>query len=199
MNKIDDNFAKSQMEFLMAFFKANSNRDISHPEIVDWVTEEYRKKTGKIFRDPDRGVRKLHQEGYLIKVAKGVYRYEPKAVNKRALENFPPEIKRAIFERDNYRCVVCGRGLKEGVEIQADHIKPKDFGGKATLENGQTLCSQHNFMKKNFKQTETGKRLFIRLYELAKAEGNQELIKFCSEVLEVYKRNNINGHIVWKK
>ncbi|WP_408648712.1 hypothetical protein [Tumidithrix elongata] len=37
-------------------------------------------------------------------------------------------------------------------------MKPKDMGGLATIENGQTLCSQHNFLKKNLRQTETGKK-----------------------------------------
>jgi len=189
----------SQMDFLMSFFKKNPNRDIPHPEIVDWVTEEYKKKTGKVFRDPDRGIRKLHQMGYLIKVKKGVYRYEPKLVKTRVLEDFTPKLKRAILKRDNYRCVICGRGKREGVELHVDHIKPKDLGGKATFDNGQTLCSRCNFLKKNLKQTETGKRLFIRLHELAKKEGEKSLVDFCEEILKVYEKHNINGHIVWKK
>lgn len=188
-----------QEDLLMEFFKKNPNRDISHPEIVDWATKEYKRRTGKIFRDPDRGIRKLHQNGYLIKVRKGVYRYDPSGVKKRNLEDFTPEQRKAIFERDGYKCVVCGKGIKDGVELHADHIKPKDKGGKATIENGQTLCSQHNFIKKNLNQTETGKKLFIRLYELAKKENNKPLIKFCSEILEVYEKNKINGHIKWKK
>jgi len=189
----------SQMDFLMSFFKKNPNRDIPHPEIVDWVTEEYKKKTGKVFRDPDRGIRKLHQMGYLIKVKKGVYRYEPKLVKTRVLEDFTPKLKRAILKRDNYRCVICGRGKREGVELHVDHIKPKDLGGKATFDNGQTLCSRCNFLKKNLKQTETGKRLFIRLHELVKKEGEKSLVDFCEEILKVYEKHNINGHIVWKK
>ena len=188
-----------QSEILMEFFKKNHKRDISHPEIVDWVTTEYTKRTGKVFRDPDRGIRKLHQEGYLQKIGKGIYRYDPTSVKIRNLEDFTPAVKEAIFKRDDYKCVICGRGKKEGYELHADHIKPKDFGGEATLENGQTLCSQHNFLKKNLKQTETGKKLFIRLYELAKKENNQSLIIFCTEVLEVFEKNNINGHIVWKR
>jgi len=64
-----------QSELLMEFFKKNPRRDIPHPEIVDWVTTEYLKRTGKVFRDPDRGIRKLHQEGYLQKIGKGVYRF----------------------------------------------------------------------------------------------------------------------------
>ena len=189
----------AQSELLMEFFKKNPNRDISHPEVVDWVTAEYLKRTGKVFRDPDRGIRKLHQNGYLKKIKKGIYRYDPKNVNIRKLDDFSPALKEAIFKKDGYKCVLCGRGQKEGFELHADHIKPKDFGGEATPENGQTLCSQHNFLKKNFKQTETGKRFFIRLYELAKKENNQPLLQFCTEILEVFEKNNINGHIIWKR
>ena len=188
-----------QSEILMEFFKKNPNRDIFHPEVVDWVTAEYLKRTGKVFRDPDRGIRKLHQNGYLKKIKKGVYRYDPKHIIIRKLDDFSPTLKEAIFKKDGYKCVLCGRGQKEGFELHVDHILPKDFGGRATLENGQTLCSQHNFLKKNFKQTETGKKFFIRLYEVAKKENNEPLLKFCAEILEIFEKNNINGHIIWKR
>jgi hypothetical protein len=189
----------SQMDLIMEYFKKHPKRDIQHPEIVDWVTEEFKKRTGKVFRDPDRGIRKLSQEGKLIKIKKGVYRYDPDFVKNKELEDFTPPQKEAIFKRDNYRCVICGKGRADGVEIQADHIRPKDLGGEATIENGQTLCAQHNFQKKNYKQTETGKKMFIRLYELAKSINDEKLKKFCADILEVYEKNNINGHIVWKK
>lgn len=189
----------SQRSLLMEYFQHNPGKDIPHPEVVDWAISELLKRTGKVFRDPDRGIRKLHQEGYLIKVSKGIYRYDPNFVKKRELEDFTPTLKEKIFKRDCYRCVICGRGKKEGVELHADHIKPKDFGGKATFENGQTLCGQHNFLKKNFKQTETGKKMFIRLYELAKQTRDETLQKFCTEILEVFEKNNIDSHIVWTK
>ena len=41
--------------------------------------------------------------------------------------------------------------------------------------------------------------MFIRLYELAKKEGNKELLDFCTKILEVFEENNVNGHIIWKK
>jgi hypothetical protein len=189
----------SQRALILEFFQQNPKRDISHPEVVDWATKEFLKRTGRIFRDPDRGIRKLHQDGYLVKVSKGVYRYDPSLVNKRELQDFSPIQREAIFKRDDYKCVICGLGPKDGVDIYADHIKAKDFGGMATLENGQTLCGHHNFMKKNFKQTETGKKMFIHLYELAKASNDEPLMKFCAEILEVFERNNINGHIVWTR
>ncbi len=189
----------SQLDLIMEFFKANPKRDISHPEVVDWVTSEWQKRTGKVFRDPDRGIRSLHQKGYLQKIAKGIYRYEPESVNIRQdLEDFSPALKKQILERDDYKCVICGLGKNEGVELHIDHIKPKDLGGKATLQNGQTLCARHNFLKKNLKQTETGKKMFIRMLETAKEADDKGLIAFLNEV-EVYEKHNINGHIMWEK
>ncbi len=197
--KKDKNNNIIQKDLITEFFKKNSNRDIKHPEIVDWVTEEYRKRTGKVFRDPDRAIRQLHQQGILQKIGKGVYKYDPDFIKSRELEDFSPEMKKRIFESDGYKCVICGLGTKDGVEIHADHIIPKDLGGKAILENGQTLCGKHNYLKKNFKQTETGKKMFIRLYGLAKKQNNKELVKFCSEILEVFEKNDINGHIIWER
>lgn len=191
--------AIKQSELIVKYFKAHPNKDIKHPEVVDWATSEYKRLTGEVFRDPDRAIRKLSQSGFLQKVQKGVYRYDPANITNRELEDFTPAQKKFILERDGYRCVICGRGREDGVELHVDHIKPKDLGGKATIENGQTLCAQHNFQKKNLKQTETGKKMFIRLYELAKSLNDEKLIAFCSDVLDVYEKHNINGHIVWNK
>jgi len=188
-----------QKDLIVEFFRKNPNRDIKHPEVVDWVVSAYKKRTGNVFRDPDRAIRHLAQSGFLIKIAKGVYRYDPEMVKKRELYDFTAAQKKAILERDGYKCVVCGRGIKDGVELHVDHIKPKDRGGEATIENGQVLCGQHNYQKKMLNQTETGKKMFIRLYELAKSEKNEELMKFCADVLETYEKHNINGHIVWEK
>lgn len=189
----------TQKEVLIKFFTEHPNRNISHPEVVDWATKYMAKHYKVIFRDPDRGIRNLHQSGMLQKIKKGVYRYDPKTTKKRVLEDFTPELKARILKRDTYTCVICGNGIKEGYELHVDHIKAKDFGGKATYENGQTLCSPHNFLKKNFKQTETGKKMFIRLYELSKANGDKKLLNFASKILNVFETSGINGHIEWER
>jgi 5-methylcytosine-specific restriction endonuclease McrA len=134
---------------------------------VDWLAAKYKKQTGSVFGDPDRAIRKLHQDGFLTKIRKGVYRYDPENVKKKNLDDFTPKQKETILKRDGYKCIMCGKSKKHGMDLHIDHIKPKDLGGKSTIENGQTLCSQHNFLKKNLKQTETGKKMYIRLYELA--------------------------------
>lgn len=190
---------QSQTDLLMEYFKKNPNRNIEHPEIVDWAVSEWRARTGNVFRDPDRAIRKLFQEGYLIREKKGVYRYEPGSVHQRNLEDFTQNQKDQILRRDGYRCVICGKGKKEGYDLHVDHIKPKDRGGKAIISNGQTLCSEHNIMKKNLNQTETGKKMFIRLYELTQAQGEKEIHNFCADILRVYETHGINSHIRWKK
>ncbi|HPP87875.1 MAG TPA: HNH endonuclease signature motif containing protein [bacterium] len=191
--------SKSIRELIIEYFEKHPNQELEHGPVVDWVEKQYLKLYKKKPRDTWRGIRKLHQDGFLIKVKKGVYKYDPVYVQKRDLEDFTPEQKKIILERDGFKCVVCGRGRKDGVELHVDHIKPKEFDGKSKIENGQTLCAQHNFMKKTLKQTETGKKMFIRLYELSKEENNQELLEFSKQILEVYERNKINCHIEWKR
>lgn len=41
--------------------------------------------------------------------------------------------------------------------------------------------------------------MFIRLYEKAKSINDTQTMSFCAEILEVFEKHNINGHIEWKK
>ncbi len=173
--------------------------DIAHAPVVDWVEEQYLAHYQKKPRDTWRVIRKLHQEGFLVKVKKGIYKYDPDLETNRNLEDFTPEQKQAILERDGYSCLFCGRSAREGYELHVDHVVAKDRGGKADIENGQTLCSICNFRKKNYGQTESGKKMFIRMWKVAKKIGDAHTEKFCEEVLMVYKKYNINGHIKWEK
>jgi 5-methylcytosine-specific restriction endonuclease McrA len=190
---------KTIRELIQEYFQQHPNTDLPHEPVVDWVTEQWRLQGNETPpRDPWRMIRRLHQEGWLIKVRKGVYRHDPEAAGKVELDDFTPEQKQAILERDQYRCVICGKGLADGVELHVDHIRPRHLGGRSEIENGQTLCAQCNFRKKVYKQTETGKRMFIRLLKLAEKEGDQQMIEFCREVLSVYERHGVNDHIRWE-
>ena len=146
----------SQSDLIMEFFKKNPNQEIQHPEVVDWSVSEYKKRTGGVFRDPDRAIRKLSQEGVLIKIRKGVYKFDPDFASAHDLQDFSAAQKAEIFKRDHYRCVVCGRGFSEGVEIHADHIKPRDLGGKAEIENGQTFMRSAQFSKEKLQADRNG-------------------------------------------
>jgi hypothetical protein len=58
----------------------------------------------------------------------------------------PPNIRHAVYLRDNYRCRQCGISSKDA-ELQIDHIQPYSKGGTDTLDNFQTLCKSCNTSK----------------------------------------------------
>ncbi len=187
--------AKTIRELVLEYFKNHPNEELPHGPVVDWVTEQYQQEHGNPPRDPWRSIRQLHQDGKLIQIKKGVYKYDPDYDHEVELHEFPPDVKKAILERDGYKCVVCGRGEEDGVTLAVDHKKPKDKGGTNTIDNGQTLCYQHNLLKKNYSQTEAGKRYFIRMYETAVAEQDEKIIAFCQSVFDVYDEHDVDRHI----
>ena len=52
------------------------------------------------------------------------------------------ELKRAVWQRDGYRCQECGVAVavENGCLPQTHHIKPRSAGGTDDLENLTTLC-----------------------------------------------------------
>ncbi len=173
-------------DLIIEYFKKYPKQDLKHGPVVDYVEKKYLKKMNKKPRDVWREIRRLYQEGFLIKLKMVVNRYDPDFINDSELQHFSDHIKKKIFERDNYKCVVCGRGLEDGIEIHVDHKVPLSRGGDNSIENGQTLCSEHNLLKKNYSQTEFGKRLVIDLYEKALKIGDNRIIKFCKSIFDVY-------------
>jgi hypothetical protein len=186
---------KSINDLIMEYFQNHPMQDLPHDPVVDWVEEQYLLLYQRKPRDPWRQIRVLYEKGKLIQVKEGVYRFDPNYVSNVELYDFPNHVKQEIFKRDNYKCVVCGRGRKDGVTICADHIKPKSRGGQNTLENGQTLCSEHNLLKKNYSQTEAGKRYFIKIYEDAITQKDEGMIRFCKSIFNIYDEYKVNGHI----
>ena len=189
----------SQMDLIFSYYQERPGRAIQHPEVVDWAVAEWHRLTGKVFRDPDRAIRKLHELGRLQKLEQGVYRYDPELDTEYLPNEFSDEQKAYVLHRDDYKCVICGAGRESGTSLHVDHVKPRSKGGRATIENGQTLCSMHNMRKKNLGQTETGKKMFIRLLEAARSSGDHELATFIVDVLRTYEAHGVNSHIVWRE
>jgi hypothetical protein len=187
--------SKNISDLIMEYFKKHPKEDLNHGPVVDWVEEQYLKLYGKKPRDTWRGIRRLYQEGKLIKVKKGAYRYDPIYLKKKKLFDFPSKIKEAIFKKDGYKCVACGRSREDGVELCADHKIALDKGGTNTIENGQTLCMECNLLKKNYSQTEFGKRFLTKIYKEALSRGDKKMIKFCKSIFDVYNKFQINRHI----
>jgi len=69
VSMIDKTEEMSQSNLIMEYFKKNPKRDIKHPEIVDWVVDEYKKRTSEKLKQKS----KLLQEYILIKISKPFY------------------------------------------------------------------------------------------------------------------------------
>lgn len=65
-----------------------------------------------------------------------------------------PGIRWQVFQRDNWRCVACGRGAQAEVILHVDHIKPRSKGGRDEIDNYQTLCDICNIGKSNKDETD---------------------------------------------
>ena len=176
------------------YFLERPNQDVHHDDVVPWIEGMCHRRLGTICRDPDRAIRKLHDMGLLMKISKGMYRFEPDSVSANIIDDFDEDMKREVKTRDGWKCVVCGLGEKDGIELQVDHILPRSKGGQATIDNAQTLCGSHNYRKNKLGQLEFGADMFRRLRRNAKASSNsyddaESVIRFCDEVLALYKRH----------
>lgn len=185
----------TQKETVKQYFLTHPNVEIPTAEVVDWGKQEYERVERKTFRDPDRQIRTLFDEGFLQKIRKGVYKYDPDAVMDNEDLMFPQEIIDAAKQRDDYKCVVCGKSETEGVDIMVDHIKARQHGGLPTLDNAQTLCGSCHNLKHTYGQTAFGKKIFFRLRTKAIQANDETMLNFANDILEVYSNHHIDDEI----
>ena len=172
------------------------NTEFETTTVDDWVNEQYRKAHGKSPRGTSGDLGTLHRTGRLMRVRPGVYKYDPDLDHEGEFQDFSEAVKQAIFHRDDLKCVICGLGEQHGEKIAADHKIARSKGGTNTLENGQTLCYKHNSMKKNYSQTEAGKRFVIHMYKVALENQDEKMIVFCQDVFDVYDKHDVDRHII---
>lgn len=186
---------KTIRELAMEYFTKRPNEPLQHTPVVKWVSEQRIQMGYDRPSDVWREIRKLHQQGMLINPSRGVYMYDPEYQQEDDSQDFSEADKQAIFEKDKFKCIVCGLGREHGINIAVDHKVPRDKGGSKDIENGQTLCYKHNAMKKNYSQTEAGKRFIIEIYNTAVKGDDKKMIAFCQSVFDVYDEHDVNGHI----
>jgi hypothetical protein len=58
-------------------------------------------------------------------------------------------IRWQVFERDDFKCVACGKTAHDGAILHVDHIIPRSKGGNDEMNNYQTLCHLCNIGKSN--------------------------------------------------
>ena len=78
-------------------------------------------------------------------------------VTRRKRESIPTEIRKQIYQRDSYTCVLCGLmggGTTHAEKIKGfeiDHIKPNAAGGDSSIQNLQVLCRKCNNSKRHYR------------------------------------------------
>lgn len=74
-------------------------------------------------------------------------KYEETIKQERKIMN--DNIRYNVLKRDNFKCQLCGRNVKDGAKLHVDHIIPVSKGGKTVMSNLQTLCDRCNIGKGN--------------------------------------------------
>lgn len=71
-----------------------------------------------------------------------------KFCNYRCLQSSRPRGRFAIYNRDHFTCIYCGRSsIADGVVLAVDHIIPRARGGEDIAGNLVTACRQCNSEK----------------------------------------------------
>lgn len=52
------------------------------------------------------------------------------------------DVRNAVFTRDDYKCVCCGRGVEDGAILHAHHLKYRSLGGTNRMGNLVTVCDK---------------------------------------------------------
>lgn len=84
-------------DLIKEYFKKHPKQNLQHDPVVDWVEERYFKLYRCKPRDIWRSIRSLHEQDFLVKVRKGIYRYDPNSAKQRTLEDFAGEVLRIHF------------------------------------------------------------------------------------------------------
>ena len=58
-----------------------------------------------------------------------------------------PKKRRAIYLRDDLRCVYCEASIEDGVQFTLDHLVPCELGGNNNASNLVTCCKSCNSSK----------------------------------------------------
>lgn len=60
-------------------------------------------------------------------------------------KTIPADLRKQVFERDEYRCIVCD-GFKD---LTVDHVYPEVLGGPMEMGNLVTMCKSCNSSKRD--------------------------------------------------
>jgi hypothetical protein len=189
----------SQRDYARQWFLARPNRIFSSRELREQLAGDYEVSTGRAFGDPEKAVRELFKLGFLQRPFEGHYLYETDVQNSADLssgsgDEFPEDTQIKILERDEFKCVICKRGVNEGALVSVGFAKSNLRGGRATVENGRTFCVRHKLISE-LSQTSMPRTANLRavnaLLPISERSGARAQM-FWEELLDLLKKYGVS-------
>ena len=183
-------------EFVLQWFRSHEFERFTTQQLQVALKCDYHKATGKIFGDPARTARKLHELGRLQRNPRGKIQnfwYDSKLDNVEQTEVFTEEEITAILERDGYQCAVCKKGPANSVKVSVGYAVSVKRGGKLDVLNGRTLCPRHKFILETAQDSEVSAANFRKLRKEFPQIGKISVkgMKFWEEFLDLLTRYDI--------
>lgn len=91
---------------------------------------------------------------------------------------------RMVWERDDYRCMYCGKKIEQKSDLSTDHVVPRSRGGKTVFENMVTACRKCNARKDNRSISESGMRLLKKPFMPLMSRHMRSIVDQVGELLE---------------
>jgi len=131
------------VKFVLDFYQ---NKNMSGVEIAEYIEQN----TGIEItpRSIQRVVAKYGRvrsvkEAYNLAIKRGRVTWKCKDF-KYKRSRLSNKLRYAILKRDNSKCVLCGRGIEDGIMLQVEHVTPVSKGGLSNPDNLRTLCHECN-------------------------------------------------------
>jgi hypothetical protein len=184
----------NQVDFAYEWFRRQPNIEFTTEEIRELLPAAFQIEYGKKFNDPNRAARNLVQAGRIQRTQKGPeqkFWYDPDLEIQP--EEFTDAEKTAIFERDEFKCRICGRGPAEGTPVFVGYAKSIRRGGKLDVDNGRTLCRVHRWILETAQDSPESAANFRRLREkLPQIGESSKAANFWNEFVELLKKYGVD-------
>ena len=186
-----------KLEFVMEWFQSHEREEFTNRQLETALRRDYKKATGKVFGDPTRTARKLHELGRVQRSPKGHsqhFWYDSQLDFIGEVEVFTEEEVTSILEKYNYKCAVCKKSPADGVKVTVGYAVSVKRGGKLDITNGRVLCPRHKFILETAQDSEVSASNFRKMRKEFPQIGSSSArgMKFWEEFFDLMERYNVD-------
>jgi hypothetical protein len=186
-----------KLDFVMQWFQSHELEKFTNRQLETALRRDYKKVADKVFGDPTRTARKLHELGRVQRSPKGrtqYFWYDSKLDNVGEMEVFSEDEITIILEKYDYQCAVCKKGVADGIKVTVGYAVSVKRGGKLDVANGRVLCPRHKFILETAQDSEVSAVNFRKLRKAFPQIGKSSAkgMKFWEEFADLLERYDIN-------